>query len=174
MKKDFMKAMFLMLCAVFAFTFTACSDDDDPVDDAATQVAGAYTGELNVYMTATGDEPIATDTKTITLSKKSENTVDLVINNFTLTVFTLPVELGNVTIPNCTLSGADGNYSFSGEVSLSNITVPIVGQADCKVQFTNAQVSGNTLALPLVIEVYQPGTTEDLGLGITANFTGTK
>ena len=95
MKKDFMKAMFLMLCAVFAFTFTACSDDDDPVDDAATQVAGAYTGELNVYMTATGDEPIATDTKTITLSKKTENTVDLVINNFTLTVFTLPVELGN-------------------------------------------------------------------------------
>lgn len=177
MKKDFMKAMFLMLCAVFTFTFTACSDDDDPADDAATQVAGAYTGTLNVYMEASGDEPVATDTKTITLAKNTENSVNLTIQNFTLAVMGMDVNLGNVLISNCALAGSNGAYSFSGSTELKGVEVPLTetqsATIDCTVNFRNATVDGKTLTLPLTVDDVVLNSLP-LNLGITVNFTGTK
>lgn len=178
MKKDFMKAMFLMLCAVFAFTFTACSDDDDPAD-AATRVAGSYNGALEVFV---GGTSAANESKTITLVKNTENSVDLVISNFSITVSfagqSIPVNMGNVTIANCALTGSGDNYTFAGSISIPDVAVSFMGapvQADCDVSFTNATVNGNTLTLPLTVDAKMGNTSisEALG-GITVNFTGTK
>lgn len=174
MKKDFLKTMLFMLCAVCAFSFTACSDDDPA--DAASQVAGAYTGTLNVYMEASGDEPIATDTKTITLSKSTENSVNLVINNFTIEVFNLPVNLGNVTISNCALTESGDGYMVAGTTTLNNVQVPVGGSqvsANCTVTLDNAKVVGNTLDMPLAIDVVVP-KLGNMNLDVTADFTGTK
>ena len=173
MKKDFMKAMFLMLCAVFAFTFTACSDDDDPVDDAATQVAGSYSGTLDVTML--GNPLIEDEQKTIVLAKNTENSINLSIANFSLDITGLgTVNLGDVTISNCTLTPSGEGHAFSGTVHLTNLTLPGVGQGDCDVNIENATVIGNTVTLPLGIDVFMPGTTTELPLDIKANFTGTK
>lgn len=177
MKKDFMKAMFLMLCAVFAFTFTACSDDDDPVDDAATQVAGSYSGNLEVFM---GGQSLTTAQKTISLTRKSATTVDLTINNFTLEITGLgSVNLGNVTIQNCTLTENGNGYAIGGTITLEGVDVPITEQmtlsANCTVTLNGATVDGTTFNMPLTIEVVVPDMGEEpLDLGITATFTGTK
>lgn len=178
MKKDFMKAMFLMLCAVFAFTFTACSDDDDPAD-AATRVAGSYNGTLEVFV---GGTSAANESKTITLVKNTENSVDLVISNFSITVEfaneSIPVNMGNVTIANCVLTGSGDNYTFAGSISIPDVAVSFMGvpvTADCDVSFTNATVNGDNLILPLTVDAKMGETSisEALG-GITVNFTGTK
>lgn len=175
MKKDFLKTMLFMLCALCAFSFTACSDDD-PVD-AASQVAGAYSGTLEVFMEASGDKPIATDTKTITLSKSTENSVNLVINNFTINVSTITVDLGNVTISNCALTESGDGYSVAGTITLNDVQVPItsslVAAANCTVTLNNARVVGNTFDMPLTIDVVVP-TMGNLNLDVTADFTGTK
>ena len=172
MKKDFLKTMLFMLCALCAFSFTACSDDDPA--DAASQVAGAYSGTLEVFMEASGDKPLVTDSKTISLSKVTNTSVNLQIQNFSLTVLGMTVDLGTVTISNCVLTESGNGYAFSGSVELKEKEFPAVGKADCKVDIANATVVGNTLTLPLVITVYQLGTTTEIPLGITANFTGTK
>lgn len=182
MKKDFMKVMFLMLCAVFAFTFTACSDDDDPVDDAATQVAGSYSGTLEVFIGAMGTDPVAEDSKTINVVKNTANSIDLVISNFSISIpaFQASVDLGTVTISNCALTGSDGNYSFAGSIRIEDVVVPFLGnsmQTDyCEVTFTNATINGNTMTLPLTVNAVLPNgssISEQLQ-GITVDFTGTK
>ena len=174
MKKDFLKTMLFMLCALCAFSFTACSDDDPA--DAASQVAGAYSGTLEVFMEASGDKPIATDTKTITLSKSTENSVNLVIQNFSLAVMGMDVNLGNVTISNCALTESGNGYSVAGTTTLNNVQVPVAGtsmSANCTVTLNNAKVVGNTLDMPLAIDVVVP-TMGNMNLDVTADFTGTK
>ena len=176
MKKDFLKTMLFMLCALCAFSFTACSDDDPA--DAASQVAGAYTGDLEVFM---GGQPLTTAEKTITLTKKTATTVDIVINNFTIDVtlgeLTSTVNLGNVTISNCALTETANGYTFAGNVRIPNVKVPI-GTMEmttdyCDVTFTNATINGNTLTLPLSVGVTLDGKPLE-NLAITVDFTGTK
>ena len=178
MKKDFLKTMLFMLCALCAFSFTACSDDD-PATDAATKVAGSYSGNLEVFV---GGTSAANESKTITLAKNTENSIDLVISNFSITVDFLnqqiPVNMGNVTISNCVLSGSGDNYTFTGSITIPDVNVSFMGapvQADCTVSFTNATVNGNTLTLPLTVDAKMGETSisEALG-GITVDFTGTK
>ena len=177
MKKDFLKTMLFMLCALCAFSFTACSDDDDPAD-AASKVAGAYTGDLEVFM---GGQSLTTAEKTITLTKKTATTVDIVINNFTIDVtlgeLTSTVNLGNVTISNCALTETANGYTFAGNVRIPNVKVPI-GTMEmtthyCDVTFTNATINGNTLTLPLSVGVTLKGNLLE-NLAITVDFTGTK
>lgn len=176
MKKDFLKTMLFMLCALCAFSFTACSDDDPA--DAASQVAGAYTGDLEVFM---GGQPLTTAEKTITLTKKTATTVDIVINNFTLTIAGLgSVDLGNVTIPSCALTESGNGYNVAGTITLTDVEVPVQGVSqplvvDCTVTLNGATADGTTFNMPLTIGVMMGDT--DFGKlvgGISATFTGTK
>lgn len=176
MKKDLMKTMLLMLCAMFAFTFTACSDDDDPAD-AATQVAGSYSGNLEVFM---GGESLTTAQKTISLTRKTATTVDLVINNFTLDIPNIgSVDLGKVTI-DCSLTESGNGYMVAGTILLPNVTVPVENSeeplvVDCTVTLNGATVNGTTFNMPLTIGVmYGEVDFGTLVGGITATFTGTK
>lgn len=176
MKKDFLKTMLFMLCALCAFSFTACSDDDPA--DAASQVAGAYSGTLEAFLNGAS---VAETQKTITLAKNTATSVDIVINNFTIDVtlagLTSTVNLGNVTISNCALTETANGYTFAGNVRIPNVKVPI-GTMEmttdyCDVTFTNATINGNTLTLPLSVGVTLNGNLLE-NLAITVDFTGTK
>ena len=176
MKKYLKFPLYVALSAMVGMNVTACSDDDPA--DAASQVAGAYTGDLEVFM---GGQPLTTAEKTITLTKKTATTVDIVINNFTLTIAGLgSVDLGNVTIPSCALTESGNGYNVAGTITLTDVEVPVQGASqplvvDCTVTLNGATADGITFNMPLTIGVMMGDT--DFGKlvgGISATFTGTK
>lgn len=138
MKKDFLKTMLWMLCAVF--TLSACSDDDGdkgpgtviPID---TDLAGEYKGALNVEMA--GQELAKDLPKNITLSKAGDEAINLLLADFKLDA----LELGDIKLENLALTPKGGNvYTFSGS---QKTTLPTVGECDITAtgECGNAEVS---------------------------------
>ena len=127
MKKDFLKTMLWMLCAVF--TLSACSDDDDkgpgttiPIE---TELAGEYKGTLDVEM---GGTALATDLpKNVTLSKAGDEAINLLLADFKLG----ELDLDDIQLDNLPLTSKGNNiYAFSGS---QKKTLPMVGECDIDV-----------------------------------------
>lgn len=101
--------MFAVLCTVSLFT--SCSDDDEPTVTVPgnVDVAGTYTGTLDVKLVSAGIEtPLpAVNSQLVSVIKSGENTVDLKITNFSFG----DLKLGNIELNGCQLTdGGNGKY----------------------------------------------------------------
>lgn len=167
-----------------ATVMTSCGDDDDPVvtpeeqQSAADKVAGSYKG--NIVVTLEGQQ-VGNEPKVLALQKKTDTTVDLVINDFTINISlsgaTIPVSLGDVKVEDCALTqAADGSYTFDGQVELKELSVPITPtfsvKADCVVKINTAKVKDTSLSLPIDVAVDVKDINMKLNVGV--QFDGTK
>ena len=150
MKKDFLKSMLFMLCAVF--TFNACSDDDD---DKGGQFVGGFSKDVPVVY-ANGEA--ASDAKTLTLSyegslygdkivtftPKSENMGELTFRNM------FPAEAETVIPVNIVKTEDGTGYSFSGTATNGNMTAfayeGMVSLKGMTLNLNNIKLADNVLA----------------------------
>lgn len=145
MKKNLFFYLFAVLCTVSLFT--SCSDDDEPTVTVPgnVDVAGDYTGTLDVKLVSAGIEtPAGTvPSQLVSVIKSGENTVDLKITNFSFS----GMPLGDVELNGCQLTdGGNGKYTFTATESSMELAGVLV--ADVK---ANGTFANETLAIDLDI-----------------------
>ena len=132
-------------------TYTAAAEIDAPAD----LVSGTYNGTIDVIQIM----PIVTDQEQdIILTKTSDETVDIAMNDVSVTAFGMTIEIGDIVM-SASLSETDSTYSITGE---QNLTLPI-GDSPVKVEGT---LKGDMLILDFSIA----STMGELGV----EFEGTK
>lgn len=113
-----MKKLFLFLTvSILSLTFLSCSKDEPTTP--ADAVAGNYTGNLSV--TINGLEPIVSN-NTISVEKVNDNTINLILKNFSITDPTSGVEINlgdKVKLSNITVNGDAEPYTFTAEEKLN-------------------------------------------------------
>ena len=162
MNKNLLIGLFTLICSVFAFT--ACSDDDEGNNNGKLpneEVAGNYKGTLDVKLD--GTTIIEDMPKNVTITKAGDNAINMGLKDFSFN----EMNLGDIELSNCALTGQDGNYRFSGSQSLTladpigtceavtegsiingtatiniNIDVPALGQT-VEVVYTGTKMTGN-------------------------------
>lgn len=162
MNKNLLIGLFTLICSVFAFT--ACSDDDEGNNNGKLpneEVAGTYKGTLDVKLD--GSTIITAMPKNVTITKAGDNAINMGLKDFSFG----EMNLGDIELSNCALTGQDGNYRFSGSQSLTladpigtceavtegsiingtatiniNIDVPALGQT-VEVVYTGTKMTGN-------------------------------
>lgn len=87
------KNLLFLLMAVFALSFTACSDDDDD-KTLAGQVAGKYTGEIWVEFNGETTYP----NQTVTVTEVSANRINFLLKNFVFEMGGNEIKVGDVEI----------------------------------------------------------------------------
>ena len=145
MKKNLFFYLFAVLCTVSLFT--SCSDDDEPTVTVPgnVDVAGDYTGTLDVKLVSAGIEtPAGTvPSQLVSVIKSGENTVDLKITNFSFS----GMPLGDVELNGCQLTdGGNGKYTFTATESSMELAGVLV--ADVK---ANGTFANETLTIDLDI-----------------------
>ena len=114
MNKNLLISLFTLICSVFAFT--ACSDDDEGNNNGKLpneEVAGTYKGTLDVKLD--GSTIITAMPKNVTVTKAGDNAINMGLKDFSFG----EMNLGDIELTNCVLTGQDGNYRFSGSQSLT-------------------------------------------------------
>lgn len=162
MNKNLLIGLFTLICSVFAFT--ACSDDDEGNNNGklpSEEVAGNYKGTLDVKLD--GTTIIEDMPKNVTITKAGDNAINMGLKDFSFN----EMNLGDIELSNCALTGQDGKYRFSGSQSLTladpigtceavtegsiingtatiniNIDVPALGQT-VEVVYTGTKMTGN-------------------------------
>lgn len=155
------KKLFLLVAFVLSLGlgFTACGDDEkeDPAVDYAAQIAGTYNGDLYVDLV---EEPVKQD---IVITKKSAETIDLSLSNFSFGG--MPV--GDIKIET-TVSGSDGVIKLADKktsMSLAGETI------NADVELTSASVKDNKLVLKIKVTNI---TNFDENFVISVDFSGDK
>ena len=116
--KKFKTMMAMMLALVsMCVAFSSCSSDDDPVAVAAAkEIAGTYTGSLN--MTVMG-EASTYDNLTMKIEAVDDATVKVTLPACGEGMMALPA----LEVPAVKASGSNGAYAFSQENYAGTITV---------------------------------------------------
>lgn len=155
MKKN---VFYYFFAALFAVTmFASCSDDDGLNEDpnpgggtgtgedsvsVADNFVGEYKGTLDVSV---GGASTPLMYQNITISKAGNDSIDLVISNFT---FAGAIELGDVTLADCQLSSEDNTtYTFHREEEMT-FSNPLVGT--CPVT-SDVTLFGDSVVVELAI-----------------------
>lgn len=144
MKKDFLKTMLFMLCAVFAFS--ACSDDDDKKGDDGTIVGGFVANEevaysnvnLNLGTPVEGASELnlqyegsAVTGKTASFStsdgKKAEIKLNGILPHEVSSVLTVDLQKGEdlYTFSGNSTSAAGTSFSYEGSATSSSMTLKL-------------------------------------------------
>ena len=114
----------------------------------AQDIVGTYSGLLDVSLSGF---PIVTDMSKdikIVLTDNSTETVDLVVEDLTLTIGNDELALGTISVTGCNVTKDNDAYSFASDGS-QIITVP--GEiGDCEVS-TTGSVTGNNISVTLNI-----------------------
>ena len=114
----------------------------------AQDIVGTYSGLLDVSLSGF---PIVTDMSKdikIVLTDNSTETVDLVVEDLTLTIGNDELALGTISVTGCNVTEDNDAYSFASDGS-QIITVP--GEiGDCEVS-TTGSVTGNNISVTLNI-----------------------
>lgn len=109
MKKDFFKTMLLMLCAVF--TFTACSDDDDPIlGSEAAMISFSFDPSVAANSIVTSQPVIGSD------------------NSITYTVSEQATEAQLATLVPTVVVSAGATYTASGSDFSKEVTYKVVSE----------------------------------------------
>lgn len=151
--------LFALICSMSLFT--ACSSDDDDNKSAIEQVideqlVGTYTGSLNVSM---GGQTIGSqNNQNIYLSKSSsaDDALKLELKNFSILDLVL-----NIAVEPCTVSGADGNYAFTGSQD-----VTVEGMDGSYSVSVTGSISGKNINIAIEVTAGN--------LKVNATFTGSK
>lgn len=109
MKKDFFKTMLLMLCTVF--TFTACSDDDDPIlGSEAAMISFSFDPSVAANSIVTSQPVIGSD------------------NSITYTVSEQATEAQLATLVPTVVVSAGATYTASGSDFSKEVTYKVVSE----------------------------------------------
>ncbi len=109
MKKDFFKTMLLMLCAVF--TFTACSDDDDPIlGSEAAMISFSFDPSVAANSIVTSQPVIGSD------------------NSITYTVSEQATEAQLATLVPTVVVSSGATYTASGSDFSKEVTYKVVSE----------------------------------------------
>ena len=109
MKKDFFKTMLLMLCAVF--TFTACSDDDDPIlGSEAAMISFSFDSSVAANSIVTSQPVIGSD------------------NSITYTVSEQATEAQLATLVPTVVVSSGATYTASGSDFSKEVTYKVVSE----------------------------------------------
>jgi hypothetical protein len=152
----------LMLVFTLGLSFTACSDDDDDNSD-AKQIAGTYSGELNI--TGLTSEPISNN---IVLSKVSDNTVKMSIASLDIP------NIGTITgiaVNSVSITKSGSTYTLtSGTEDIKVNAALLGGEKTAKVKVDGTVTSSGVMALSIVVTEIQDLT----GMTLPITFAGTK
>lgn len=152
---------YLFACVFLMGVFTACSDDDDvkyPID---VELSGAYKGSMNIYYEGIAD-PIASGLiQKVYISKASDDAIKLELKDFSVTVGSAEILVGNITVDRCVLKQQGDIYTFSGNQSLDIV----VGKCDVDV---SGQIGKGDLDIEINVDAV------DAGLKVKVNFDGKK
>lgn len=138
--------LFALICSMSLFT--ACSDDDDPDYSKVIEeeIAGNYKGLMDVYYEDPDVEIAKEMVQKITIKKASATSLDLELKNFSITVGSSAILIGDLALDNCPLTVEGEKYSFSGEADLDLV----VGKCATSVV---GSVAGNTVELMIKVNV---------------------
>lgn len=116
--KKFKTMMAMMLALVsMCVAFSSCSSDDDPVAVAATkEIAGTYTGSLDMTVMGTAS---TYDNLTMKIEAVDDATVKVTLPACGEGMMALPA----LEVPAVKASGSNGAYAFSQENYAGTITV---------------------------------------------------
>ena len=121
--KKFKTMMAMMLALVsMCVAFSSCSSDDDPVAVAAAkEIAGTYTGSLDMTVMGTAS---TYDNLTMKIEAVDDATVKVTLPACGEGMMALPaLEVPAVKVPAVKVSGSNGAYAFSQEDYAGTITV---------------------------------------------------
>ncbi len=167
-----MKKLFLFLTvSILSLTFLSCSKDEEPSTTPTTTtpaeaVAGDYTGKLSV--TINDIAPIESD-NTISVEKVNDNTINLILKNFSITDPTSGVEisLGDIKLSNVALNGETEPYTFTAEETLSLDIFNTGSPMSIVVTAESGKFENKNLTTNLSINVME-------GMNVKVQFEGTK
>lgn len=127
-----------------------------PIDDV---LAGTYSGDLTVTAAGSPADPVEAS---IIIGKASDNSVSLLIENFTF----MDIPLGNIQVDECPLEADGDAYVFTGQQDL----VLMEGMMNCDVTITEGRIENGTLSLEIDIIAEMMGSP----LPVSVTFSGSK
>lgn len=152
-----------MLVFTLGLSFTACSDDDDDNSN-AKQIAGTYSGNLNI--TGLTSEPVSSS---IVLSKVSDNTVKMSIASLDIP------NIGDVTgiaVNSVSVTKSESNYALTSDTEDIKVNVDLLGgEKTAKVKVVSGTITSSG-AIELSILVTDIQDLPEVTLAIT--FSGKK
>ncbi|WP_163306225.1 calycin-like domain-containing protein [Dysgonomonas sp. 521] len=152
----------LMLVFTLGLSFTACSDDDDD-ESVAQQIAGTYSGELNI--TGLTSEPISNN---IVLSKVNDNTVKMSVASLDIP------NIGTVTgidVKSVSITKSGNTYTLTSKNEDIEVDVALLGgKKTAKVKVDGTVSSNGAMSLSIVVTEIQDLT----GMTLPITFAGTK
>lgn len=160
------KNLLFLLMAVFALSFTACSDDDDDDKTVAEKLAGTYTGTIDIYsVNESGEQgtPLGEtlENQKIYMTAQGEYNLQLELKDFKFTAITIPSIKVNTKV------SADGKNTISGKAEGIVVMTGITA---------TAEVSGSIVdnKADLNINVEAPLVPSAEPMKMLVKFNGTK
>ena len=160
------KNLLFLLMAVFALSFTACSDDDDDDKTVAEKLAGTYTGTIDIYsVNESGEQgtPLGEtlENQKIYMTAQGEYNLQLELKDFKFTAITIP------SIKVYTKVSADGKNTISGKAEGIVVMTGITATAEVSGSIVDNKADLNiNVEAPLV-----PGAEP---MKMLVKFNGTK
>lgn len=160
------KNLLFLLMAVFALSFTACSDDDDDDKTVAEKLAGTYTGTIDIYsVNESGEQgtPLGEtlENQKIYMTAQGEYNLQLELKDFKFTAITIPSIKVNTKV------SADGKNTISGKAEGIVVMTGITATAEVSGSIVDNKADLNiNVEAPLV-----PGAEP---MKMLVKFNGTK
>lgn len=163
------KNLLFLLMAVFALSFTACSDDDDD-DTLAKSVEGTYAGDLNVNVGGTDTE---IKNKEIGLKATGDNTITLSLKDFTF----MNMNVGDIVIPNVIVSEekdpkAGVFYGLKGSAKITLKILTLDMEVTVTIDKEGSYILGKKIGLVLTIDGAKLPTGQEIPVSV--DFEGVK
>ena len=160
--KTIMSNLSVLKTLVFASAaligLTSCEKDNGP---SVSDVPGTYSGQMTVSV---GDVPGEPFTDEVIISSVSGNTVSITIEDFSF----MGLSLGDVSLPECTLTENGDGFSISGgdtlELALGSMTMT------AEAEITSGSYLNDAISLELAINAELLGQPME----VTVTFEGSK
>ena len=148
----------LVLASAALIGLTSCEKDNGP---SVSDVPGTYSGLMTVSV---GDVPGEPFTDEVIISSVSGNTVSITIEDFSF----MGLSLGDVSLPECTLTENGDGFSISGgdtlELALGSMTMT------AEAEITSGSYLNDAISLELAINAELLGQPME----VTVTFEGSK
>lgn len=137
------KNVFYLFMLLFSLSiFAGCKDDKNETPgeeaDIAAAMAGIYKGTLGVKLDG---NDLGSSTQFIYITKEEATKVKLELKNFSISIAGMPLNVGDIVIPNIPVEGSTTSATILETATVINH--PALGQLDIKVSGTVADGEAN-------------------------------
>ena len=131
--------LFLLMLIGSLGIFTSCNNDDEdavvyPID---AEISGTYKGEFKITVSGLG--PASGIPKNVAITKASDASIDLEINDFTF----MNINLGPIQLNNCKLSKDGNTYKFTGKQTLKIEKFSLTADIDAQGTLVDGKIALN-------------------------------